>query len=61
MTNEDATLKDKHIFVDFYMQRCFWCYDFQQDWNQLVTDFTEEYGDKVVFMKIDGPNLYQIS
>ena len=42
------------------MPNCYWCYDFQQDWNSIVKDITEEYGDQnVAFVKIDGTSLYQ--
>ena len=59
MTRDDAKLKDKHVFVDFYMQGCYWCYVFQEDWNQLVNDVTEMSGaDNVEFVKIDGNKLY---
>ena len=59
MTAPDALLKDKHVFIDFYMQGCYWCYVFQEEWNQLVADMKELYGeDKVEFVKIDGNKVY---
>ena len=24
----NGELADKHVFIDFYMQGCYWCYDF---------------------------------
>ena len=30
---QPGTIANKHIFIDFYMQHCYWCYDFQADWN----------------------------
>jgi DUF1365 family protein len=45
----------KHIFIDFYMQQCFWCWDFQKDWNKLVKEMTKAYGEEnVEFLKVDG-------
>ena len=62
VTGDDAKLADKHIFIDFYMQNCYWCYDFQSEWNQIVEDIQEMYGaDAVEFLKVDGTNLYDIS
>ena len=59
MTSPDAELKDKHVFIDFYMQGCYWCYVFQEEWNMLVNDITEMYGkENVEFVKIDGNNVY---
>jgi hypothetical protein len=47
--------KDKHIFIDFYMQACKWCYYIQDDFNKIETDAISWYGeDKVAFFKIDG-------
>ena len=44
------------------MQNCYWCFEFQPDWNQLVQDIQELYGaDKVEFLKVDGTQLYEIS
>lgn len=28
VSSTDATLKDKHVFIDFYMEGCYWCYVF---------------------------------
>ena len=28
VTSESASMADKHIFIDFYMQNCYWCFDF---------------------------------
>ena len=55
ISSSDAKLADKHVFIDFYMQGCYWCYVFQAEWNQLVGDMTEMYGaENVEFIKIDG-------
>ena len=62
VASETATMASKHIFIDFYMQNCYWCYDFQQDWNQLVSDVTAMYGEEnVAFLKVDGTKLYEVS
>jgi thiol-disulfide isomerase/thioredoxin len=61
VSGSDPEYKDKHVFIDFYMQGCFWCYKFQAEWNQIVNDLSEEFGDSVVFMKIDGNNVYEVS
>jgi len=55
------TDKDKLIIIDFYMQNCTWCQRFQADWNRVVTDFEDWFGDKVVFIKVDGPNTWQVA
>ena len=52
---------DKFIMVDFYMQDCYWCQQFQADWNQLVDDFSSWYGDQVLFAKVNGPNNYYLT
>ena len=49
-----GTLADKHVFIDFYMEQCFWCYDFQADWNRIVKEIRALFGDKVEFLKVDG-------
>ena len=55
ISGTEPTLADKHVFIDFYMQGCYWCYVFQEEWNQLVGDVTEMYGaENVEFVKIDG-------
>jgi thioredoxin-related protein len=60
--NDDAALKDKHVFIDFYMEGCYWCFKFQSEWNQIVDDMTLMYGDQnVAFLKVDGQNIYQVS
>lgn len=53
--HEQDIFNNKTVFIDFYMENCYWCYDFQKDWNKLVTDVTAMYGqDQVLFVKIDG-------
>lgn len=47
---------DKVVIADFYMQNCYWCQQFQPEWNQLVKDFTDSFEGNVVFVKVDGPN-----
>jgi thioredoxin-like negative regulator of GroEL len=61
VSGSDPELKDKHVFIDFYMQGCYWCYVFQEEWNQITKDMTELYGDKVEFLKVDGNNVFEVS
>lgn len=59
---QPGTIADKHIFIDFYMQHCYWCYDFQADWNKIVDEITATYGEEnVIFIKVDGQKVYQVS
>jgi thiol:disulfide interchange protein len=30
---------DKFIMLDFYMEQCYWCQQFQPEWNKLYDDF----------------------
>jgi thiol-disulfide isomerase/thioredoxin len=49
-------LRNKFVFVDFYMDYCPWCYYILDDFNRLVEDMYEWYGkENVAFIKIDGP------
>lgn len=60
MLNEE--LKDKFIFIDFYMQHCKWCYYIMADWNRLIDDMEKWYGtDKVTFLKVDGNFVVEVS
>lgn len=60
--SEDAELAGKHVFIDFYMKKCYYCWEFQADWNRIVDEVTSTYGaDKVEFLKIDGPQFNEIS
>ena len=43
------------------MQGCYWCYVFQSDWNKIVDELKQDYGDAVEFVKVDGQNLGDIS
>ncbi len=45
VASQNATLKDKHVIIDFYMKGCFPCFNFQPDWNELVGEMTESFGD----------------
>ena len=42
---DDSEFANKHVFIDFYMQGCYWCWVFQKDWNQIVAEMKESYGD----------------
>jgi hypothetical protein len=55
-------LTNKHVFIDFYMEHCYWCYIFQPDWNRLVQEITSTFGeDKVEFIKVDGQQINDVS
>lgn len=54
--------KNKHIFIDFYMQACKWCYVIQDDFNRIESDAINWFGEsKVAFFKIDGNIVRDIS
>lgn len=54
--------KYKHLIVDFYMENCKYCYEFQSSWNQIVGDLTSLYGEDVIeFIKVDGEKVRDIS
>ncbi len=36
--------RSKHIFVDFYMQQCKWCYLLQEDFNRISDDMIAWFG-----------------
>lgn len=54
VASDDAEYKDRHVFIDFYMQGCYWCWVFQSDWNKIVNELKHDYGDSVEFVKVDG-------
>ena len=59
---QQGTLHDKHVFIDFFMEHCYWCWAFQADWNKLVHDMREMYGeDHVEFLKVNGDEIYEVS
>ena len=58
----DGELKDKFVFIDFFMQQCKWCYLLTDDFNKLITDIEDWYGtDKVAFLKIDGQRQWELT
>ena len=58
----DNEFKDKFVFIDFYMQNCYWCYQVLEEFNRLTIDMFEFYGtEKIAIVKIDGMQLRQIS
>ena len=52
--------KDKFVIIDFYQKWCHWCYLFIDDYNRIIDDFTSWYGDQIVFLKVDGDEVFQI-
>ena len=60
MNGDDSELKDKHVFIDFYMKFCPYCYSFQSQWNQIVEMISSKYNDgdykQVVFLQADKDN-----
>ena len=58
----DGELKNKFIVLDFYMQGCPYCYQFQNEFNKIIEDFTAWYGkEQIEFLKIDGQVVWEIS
>ena len=50
--------KDKTIFIDFYMQHCYWCYHCLNDFNKASDEILALYGsDRVAFVKVDGTKI----
>lgn len=45
---------DKLVVVDFFMPNCYYCIKFKDGWNKIVDEFTAEYGDQIMFVKVDG-------
>ena len=46
----------KFILLDFYWENCGYCYQFQAEWNRLVVDLENEYGeDQLLLGIVDGP------
>lgn len=59
LSSEGST---KHVFVDFYMKNCPYCYYCQEDFNRIVSDMQNWFGaDKVLFLKVDGQVVTKIS
>jgi thiol-disulfide isomerase/thioredoxin len=47
--------KHKYVFVDFFMQKCYWCWKALPEFNAFVDNMREEYGDdQVEFIKVDA-------
>ena len=38
-------LRDKYVFVDTYMQHCPYCYYCLEDFNRIIDDMSDLYGD----------------
>ena len=53
MKKEESEFHGKHVFLDFFMKTCVYCYRFQDSWNDLVDIMEKKYGDQVKFMVID--------
>ena len=43
------------------MPDCGYCSDFKDDWNKVVQSTGSEYGDKVIFVKINGEENVEVS
>lgn len=55
-------LRHKHVFIDFYMEHCPYCYYCLDDFNQLIDELTEMYGpEEVAFLKVNGQVVTSIS
>ena len=58
----DGELKNKFVFIDFYMEHCPWCYYILDDLNRLIEDMNHWYGpEKVEVLKIDGERIKSLS
>jgi hypothetical protein len=58
----EGELRDKFIFIDFYMQYCKWCYFILEDFNRLIDDMEDWYGkEKVAILKVDGEVVWEMS
>ena len=40
--------------IEFYAKQCPYCEKFYPVWNRLVQYYTQAYGGKMIFVKIDG-------
>ena len=47
---KDSEYNNKHVFLDIFMERCHFCYEFQGQWNHLVDKMRETYGEQIVFL-----------
>ena len=58
----EGELREKFIFIDFYMQYCKWCYFILEDFNRLIDDMEDWYGkEKVAILKVDGEVVWEMS
>jgi len=64
---EDSTNKTEgknahhHMFLDVFMERCPYCYAFQDDWNDLVDYMESIYGHKqVAFFQVNKDNNQEL-
>jgi thiol-disulfide isomerase/thioredoxin len=54
--------KNKHIFIDFYMEGCYYCYVLQNDFNDIADDMYAWYGkENVEIIKVDGQRASDIA
>ena len=54
-------LKDKTVFIDFYMKNCYYCYLFRDEYNEVEEVMQERYEGEIAFLKVDGPVVKQLS
>ena len=45
MKGKNSELHGKHVFLDFFMEACHYCYRFQSDWNKLADKIGSLYKD----------------
>lgn len=50
----ESSATDKHIFVEFYLPSCYYCYMFSDTWEELYEYFTENYSDQILMYRADG-------
>ena len=53
--------KNKFVFIDFFMENCPWCYYMVDDFNRIMDDMIEWYGeDNVAFIREELENFIRI-
>ena len=53
MQGPNGEYYNKHVFLDFFMETCHFCYEYQGQWNALVDKMKDLYGDQVAFFQIN--------
>ena len=52
---DEASDSGRYVIVDFFIPGCHYCEKFYKSWNQIVDEFTDEYGEEhIQFIKVNG-------